>query len=336
LNSSAPLSKRRILLFAVLMAVIVALFAWQVDMRAAWAVLRTARPLPVLLGSLCLVGGLAVFAQRWRALLKNKPDLLFTFHAANIGNAANILLPFRAGEGLRVLVMGTDANVSLAESTSSFVIERLFEQLLRVIAIVGAIVLGVGLEPSPGTIGSGLFGAAVGFGIILWLARRPEFIFKYGTALLAKLPHMNEQRAEQSITDFLEVLDAISAPRRFFTVLLWSLVSWVFYWAFFYFTFVALDTGLVSEMQLTISLAALAISPPSASTQPGIFHASVVAPLAAVGFASEMLTAYAILLHIIELVLITSLAAWGLWATKVTFSDIRDLFRPDAMPTQST
>ncbi len=295
-------------------------------MRAAWAVLRTARPLPVLLGSACLIGGLAVFAQRWRALLKNKPELLFTFHAANMGNAANILLPFRAGEALRILVMGTDPNVSLAESTSSFVIERLFEQLLRVIAIIGAVFIGVGLEPTPGTIAGGLFSVVLSFGMILWLVNHPEFTMKHGSAILARLPRMDEQRAEQSVADFLEILDAISAPRRFFMVLFWSLLSWVLFWGFFYLIFIALDTGLPPESQLAVSLGALAISPPSASTQPGIFHASVVAPLAAVGFATDMLTAYAVLLHIIEMVLIPCLGAWGLLATKVTLRDIGDLF----------
>jgi len=295
-------------------------------MRAAWAVLRTARPLPVLLGSSCLIGGLAIFAQRWRALLKNKPELLFTFHAANMGNAANILLPFRAGEALRILVMGTDPNVSLAESTSSFVIERLFEQLLRVIAIIGAVFIGVGLEPTRGTIAGGLFSVVLSFGTILWLVNHPEFTLKHGTAILARLPRMDEQRAEQSVADFLEILDAISAPRRFFMVLFWSLLSWVLFWGFFYLILISLDTGLPPESQLAISLGALAISPPSASTQPGIFHASVVAPLAAVGFATDMLTAYAVLLHIIEMVLIPCLGAWGLLATKVTLRDIGDLF----------
>jgi uncharacterized protein (TIRG00374 family) len=308
--------------------VIIAIFLLLVDLDAVLEQLQTANPLLLLLASAAFVAGLVAFAARWRALLNYEPSLVFTFHASNMGHAGNILLPFRFGEAIRVLVMGTDKAVSLAESTSSFVVERLFEQSMRLLAVLGAVMIGVGLETSAAALVGGLIFVVLGFAAVLWLANHPEFTLQKGTRLLAKIPRVSEERARQATADFLANLSGIAQPRRFAVVLGWSFLSWVLFWLFFFITLRALDTGLALQEQIAISLGALAVSPPSAATQPGLFHASVVAPLAAVGFDTELVTAYAVLLHILEMIWLIILASWGLFATKISLSEIRDLFQP--------
>ena len=312
-----------------IIAVIIVIFLLLVDLEAVLEQLETADPLLLLLASGAFIAGLAAFAARWRALLRYEPGFSFTFHASNLGHAGNILLPFRAGEAIRILVMSTNEEVSLAESTSSFVVERLFEQSMRLLAILGAVLIGVGLETSAAAIAGGLFVVITGFAAVLWLANHPAFTLAKGSQLLASIPRVSEERARQATTDFLDNLSGVSQPRRFAVIFGWSLASWALFWLFFFITLRALDTGLSSQEQVAISLGALAVSPPSAATQPGLFHASVVVPLAAVGFATELLTAYAVLLHIVEMVWLIILAAWALFATKISLSQIRDIFRPE-------
>ena len=314
----------------VIIAVIIAIFLLLVDLDAVLEQLQTADPLLLLLASAAFIAGLVAFAARWRALLNYEPSLVFTFHASNMGHAGNILLPFRFGEAIRVLVMGTDEAVSLAESTSSFVVERLFEQSMRLLAVLGAVMIGVGLETSAAALVGGVVIVVLGFAAVLWLANHPEFTLQKGTHLLTMIPRVSEQHARQATADFLANLSGISHPRRFAVVLGWSFLSWVLFWLFFFITLRALDTGLALQEQIAISLGALAVSPPSAATQPGLFHASVVAPLAAVGFDTELVTAYAVLLHILEMIWLIILATWGLFATKISISELRDLFRPEA------
>lgn len=313
----------------VVIAVIIAIFLLLVDLEEVLEQLETADPLLLLLASTAFIAGLIVFAARWRVLLNYEPGLMFTFHASNLGHAGNILLPFRAGEAIRILVMSTDEEVSLAESTSSFVVERLFEQSMRLLAVLGALLIGVGLETSAEALVGGLLFVIVGFAAVLYLANHPQFTLNQGTRLLAAIPRVSEERAHQATADFLANLSGIAHPRRFFIVLGWSLLSWSLFWLFFFLTLRALDTGLSLQDQIAISMGALAVSPPSAATQPGLFHASVVAPLSAVGFDKELITAYAVLLHILEMIWLIILAAWALFATKITLSDIRDLFRPE-------
>jgi uncharacterized membrane protein YbhN (UPF0104 family) len=142
-----------------------------------------------------------------------------------------------------------------------------------------------------------------------------DFTLDRGTRLLARLPRVTEETAHRSISDLLQNLETVSKPRQFALILLWSVITWSLFWGFFYLTLLSLGTSFAPKQQLAVSLGALALSPPSAATQPGIFHASIVIPLAALGIDPEALTAYAVILHILEMFWIVGLATWGLIAT---------------------
>ena len=300
------------------------LFFWLVDTEEVAQYLVAADIRFLAAASIMLILGLVTFAVRWRALLANKPRLLFTFHASNLGHAGNILIPFRAGEAIRILVMGSDKSVSFTEATTSVVVERLFEQLLRLLALAAAILVGVGLEISPVAALGGIGFLILGFGAIAWLVSHQDFTLDRGTRLLARLPRVTEETAHKSISDLLQNLAVVSKPRQFALILLWSVITWFFFWGFFYLTLLSLDAGFAPEQQLAISLGALALSPPSAPTQPGIFHASIVIPLSALGINAEALTAYAVILHILEMFWMVGFAAWGLVATG---SSLQDFFK---------
>jgi hypothetical protein len=53
-----------------------------------------------------------------------------------------------------------------------------------------------------------------------------------------------------------------------------------------------------------------------------VFHASVVAPLTAVGFPTETLTAYAVLLHIVEMIWMIGLGVWGVLQTGLSVGEL--------------
>jgi hypothetical protein len=156
------------------------------------------------------------------------------------------------------------------------------------------------------------------------LVGHQDFTLNRGTRLLARLPRVTEETARRSISDLLQNLEAVSKPRRFSKILLWSVITWFLFWGFFYLTLLSLGTSFAPERQLAVSLGAMALSPPSAPTQPGLFHASIVIPLAALGLNAEALTAYAVILHILEMLWIVGLAAWGLFATG---SSVQDFFK---------
>ena len=291
------------------------MFVWFVDLAAVGRTLQTADFSLLLLASFFLILGLLFYALRWRLLLGSKPSLRQTYHASNIGHAGNIIVPARAGEAMRIVVMGQSDVVSYTEATSSFVVERLFEQLMRLLALVAAVAVGAGIELSPSSILGGVAVLVLAFAGIQWLIRHRERTLTQGPRWLARLPRITEDSARRSLTDLLNNLTAVSEPKQLGLIIITSLLMWGFFWGFFYATLLALPDVIQTANRLAVSLGALALSPPSAPTQPGIFHASVVVPLTAIGFDEVALTAYAVLLHILEMVWMIGLAFWGLAQT---------------------
>ena len=310
----------RTFIVVIVILIITVLFFLLVDVNEVREQLVSADARYLIAASFALVLGLIAFAVRWRSLLEYKPPSLFTFHASNIGLAGNMLIPFRAGEAIRILVMGSAQYVSFTAATTSVVVERLFEQLMRFVVLGLAIAIGVGLEVTPATILAGLGFLVLGFGTVIWLVNHQDFTRTKGTQLLAKIPRVTEETAYKSVSDLLQNLTAVSKPRQFIQILLISGITWLLFWGFFYLALLALDTGFSAQQQLAISLAALALSPPSAPTQPGIFHASIVVPVAALGFDPETLTAYAVVLQAVEMIWMVGLAIWGLIATGSSLS----------------
>jgi hypothetical protein len=105
---------------------------------------------------------------------------------------------------------------------------------------------------------------------------------------------------------------------------------WGSFFVFQFLTLIALDTELSLFEQISISLAVLALAPPSAPTQPGIYHASVVAPLGAIGLETTGLTAYAVVLHIQEMVLMTAFGIVGVIHSKA-LQDLLRIIKPGSV-----
>lgn len=310
--NTAMFSRRALslLLTFIFIAVILAVFIALVDVRQVWASLRAANWLLVLGAALALLVGQAAYATRWRLLLADKPRWLATFHAANVGQAVNILT--RLGEPARIVVLGRarSAHIPLAEITSSVIVERLFEQVMRLLALGGAVVFGAGLQPSPGTVGGAVAFVALAFGLMLWLIRHQTAVLEHGPRWLARLPRVQEENARRTLANLLNGLSAVASPRRLALALWWSLISWSAFWAFHVLALMALPTA-PREQWLSISLGALALAPPSAPTLPGLYHGSIVAPLSVVGFDGALLTSYAVILHALQMVLLIGLGVWG-------------------------
>ena len=272
-------------------------FALLVDLRAVAAQVVAADGRYLLAASGALLAGLVAYAARWWWLLGQRPRLLSTFNAANVGHAVNVLLPLRVGEPARIVVLGRTSPVSLGEATSSVVVERLLEQVMRLAALGGAVAFGLGLRLSPVAVAAALGLLAAAVGGALWVRRNRDRVLQSLPPRLARLPRVTEAGARQALAGLLVGLEQAATPRRLAGAVALSLVAWGCFWACTALALAALPGALSGAQVVTLSLGALALAPPSAPAQPGIYHASVVAPLSALGYATAGLTAYAVVLH---------------------------------------
>lgn len=300
-----------------LIALILVLFAVFVDWRAVWAQLSAADWRYVAVASLALVAGLAAYTSRWRTLLGDRPAWDNTFFASNAGLMAHILLPLRPGFYVRIFSLGRMEAVTFAEATSSIFVERWVEQIMRLAAMGGALTFGVGLAVSPQTVIGAALSLVAAFGGMVWLVRRRVWILARAPQLLARLPRFTEERARKFIGDLLVGFGSITSVRRMVRAFVWSLLTWVFFWGYAYAGLLALDARVNVNAALAVSLGSLALATPSAPTQPGLYHASVVVPLSLVGYDEALLTSYAVLLHALQMVWIVGIGLWGVSKTGV-------------------
>ncbi len=263
------------------------------------------------------IAGLVLYAVRWRGLLADKPQIVPTFHASNVGHMFNLLLPMRAGEPVRIVTIAREPNLTIPEALSSVIVEKQIENFMRVWALGGALTFGLGFDISPLTVLGSLVFLAVIAGGLYWMVNNREKVLSRWPRLLARLPKLSEANAKRILADFIEGLSSLTDLRRLLFAFLWSFLTWGCLWVYQFLSLQALGTELSLTKQAAIALAVMALATPTAPTQPGIYHASVVAPLAAIGQDSTILTAYAVILHVQQMIWMTALGVIGIIHSKM-------------------
>jgi len=259
-----------------------------------------------------LVFGYLVFAARWRFILANQIGFASAFHSSNACNLVNTLLPLRPGDAARIVIVSEKDRLPMLAITSSIVVERWFEQIMRLTAFGGAIIFGAGLQVSGLTmIGSAAF---LGFSLIfmIWMVKKRQYVLEKFPPLLDRIPRITEEKAHHGLVSLIDGLIAVASIRRLSGILIWSIITWAFFWGFHYCSLLSLGQALTLQEQLALSLGSLALVPPSASTLPGVYQVSMVVPLTLVGLDENLLTSYAIVMNTVEILIIAGLGFWGM------------------------
>ncbi len=306
-----PAARRNVVITFLVFAGILVAMAYFIDWRLVLAQLALADWWTLGASCLTLLVGYIGFALRWRLFLRGRPRLLPTFHVSNIGNMANTLLPLRPGDPMRIFLLHGAAGLPFMQITSSLVIERWYEQIMRLAALGGAVAFGAGLVVSRQALWGTLVFLGLVFCLMLWMSRRQELVLAKFPPWLARLPKVSEEQARNGLVHLLEGFTSLSSPARMLEGLLSSILTWIFFWGFHYLCLLALQPSLPYHELLAISLGSLALAPPSATTLPGMYQVSVVLPLAVLGYDRNLLTSYSVILNLIEMLLVNLLGVWG-------------------------
>lgn len=329
--------KRRHLLTALVgIGVSVALLAWamrNVNFADMMAEIRTARPLPVLLGVALATASFVLRAVRWRLLLRadTGTDVPFwpRWHAVAMGFMANNLLPLRAGELVRAYAIATLGHVRFTGAITSLVVERVFDALTLVLFLAVGLLLsnlpastmiaGVPLSRIATVAGAGaLVAVAIGAAIII----RPQVMERLIRAIL---PDGSVQARLVSIGHGIaEGMAGLRSPARLAGVIFWSLVLWLVSAASFFVMFAAFDIDVTFGGALLLQSAmAFGIAVPSTPGFFGPFEAALVAVLSVFGVSDTTAFSYAVTYHLTTLVPVTLLGLISLAVSPIAFRDIR-------------
>lgn len=114
-----------------LSAACIAVLAAKVDWARFLGFFKTAAPLPLAAAVPLVAATYVLFALRWRLLitLEPKPRLPRLFGFLMLGYLANVLLPMRAGDALRVALLRRDYGHGTTRAAGSVVLERILDVL---------------------------------------------------------------------------------------------------------------------------------------------------------------------------------------------------------------
>jgi uncharacterized membrane protein YbhN (UPF0104 family) len=259
------------------------------------------------------VGGVWARARRWRWLFPPGPEPPGIVPATMIGYMANNVLPLRAGEVVRIYVLGRKLRESEQMTgtqsfwlvTATLVVERVLDSL-AIVLMLAVLVLTI---PVPRVVewAAGVLFAidVVGVSVLLAVARAPGMCRRLLLRLTGRWP--GAARLIVAVFDTgLHGLDGIRTPSHLPRLVFWTGLVWLLpataAWAMLRAVHLDLPFG---AGWTVLAFVGVGISVPSAPGYVGVFHAAATAALEVFGVSRSTALAYALLYHASALVPIT-------------------------------
>jgi uncharacterized protein (TIRG00374 family) len=299
--------------------------------------IRQADPWPLALGVVLASLTFVLRLVRWRLLLRDEGGLPLQawplWHATAIGFMANNLLPFRAGELVRVLAATKLSGARFTAAMSSIAVERIFDAL-TVIGLLGAGLLFSDLPAGVVVGGVTLARAAQVAGLLsiaALLAAVAVVAFPLAAERLVRrlLPAgAFAERIVELIEGVRHGLASLRSPGLLAGVVFWSLAHWLLNAAALWVSFFAfgIPVGFGGALVLQ-GVLAIGVSVQLTPGFVGQFEAAIVAALALYGISNQIASSYAIAYHGATFLPITLAGAWSLARTPVALSDLRGASR---------
>ena len=214
----------RALIGLAISAIALALVVRQVDLAAAWDVLREATPAWVAATIACIMLDVTLRALRWRGLLAPIARLPLPTVGASllVGYLANNILPARLGELVRSHHLGDRTGISRASVLGTVVVERVVDTgVLVAIASAAIVVLSVrGIVASAVLLGLAATGLLVAMLALALVAHRLPYADRV-IAALERRPSV--ARAASSLRGGLAVA---GRPRTMAGAIGWTVLAW--------------------------------------------------------------------------------------------------------------
>jgi uncharacterized protein (TIRG00374 family) len=295
----------------VLAAVLFAYFLWRAPLNEVGHALASVKWLYLAASIALALTSYAVRGLRWGIILRpvGKPRTGDLIGCTAAGFAANTILPARAGELVRPLLLSARSGLPAAATIASILTERIADlATILVLFACGSVFAGDRLTPGAlrplhdAAILTMLGLAAFVVVIVLLLRWREGAV----TRMVALLPQRFRERGRHFLDHVLDGLSVVHEPRQLIRLLLWSLGVWMaaslqvelLTQAF------SIDTGLPGAfVLLTVGGLGLAIPTPGGV---GGFHAATQFGLVRLfGVDVGVATAFALIHHAVSFFPIT-------------------------------
>ena len=277
-------------------------------------------------GALGIILAFRLRALRWQLLLR--PVRRLPYHQVRdvllTGFMINNVLPARAGELARSLVLWKVAGTSRRATLSTVAMERVLDVAV-LIAMLSA--LGWLFQVPDWARGLGVVTTLILVCItagVVWMAYHHSSLFRVAQAALFFLPLAARQALIRFMERFVDGTRALRDPRLTVGALLCSAAIWLTEACVFWLVMRGMGLDLPTwSAAFVLVVANFGIAAPSAPGHVGTFDAACSGALVALGVAGEEALAVALVLHVLLYVVVTSNGLWAMWRLEFGLKDLK-------------
>jgi len=219
-------------------AALLALFLYNVDLRAVASEIVHAHVGWLALSVLTMLVNLAIRSWRWQYLLEplGRPSFASSFRATSVGFAASTVLPARAGEVIRPYFLSRQENISATGAFATIILERVLDMVTVLVLLAAYVIFFAPSTSQHNHVAfetvkwAGLSAAMVSLAVLVVLfllagnpARLAESLSRLEGVLPSKLAGLLARIAEKFATG----LGAIRKPGRLLVALALSFPLWL-------------------------------------------------------------------------------------------------------------
>lgn len=258
-----------------------------------------------LLSLAVFLAGCVVTVFRWHACVGFRCNWWAAFHTMGVAHGANLLIPGRAGEPLRVFLLAR-LGVPAEFGVSGLVQERLADQILRVLFFGGALTLyqAEGEDTLLGRLLGLVLLTLVVTVLLIALVRGKKRVSRSMGSWLGRLPRVKSESVEKFVLETLTDLAGCMTRGEGRLALFWGFVAWV---VLLWHTQLVL-TSYFDSGTWAMACLILAFAPATSPTQPGIFHGVALGAMMLLGATRVPALQASIILHGIQMVIF---GVWG-------------------------
>ena len=275
---------------------------------------------------------LYIRAQRWRILLRpvGSPQMKTLVAATNIGFMANMVLPLRAGEVIRPVLVSRQEKQPLGGILATIVLERVFD-IFTILALFGITTALLPVDESITQAGyvllavaSLIAGAAV---FIRWQEATALSLLRWG---LQPLPANLSEPIEKFFAGFVQALHVLESPSEMLRIVAWSFFLWLVLSAVFGCAILAFHLPIPPLGWIAVTvIVAIAVSAPSAPGFIGAFQLGCWVGMQMFGVAKSDAFACSIVLHVTQFVGVVGAGLYSLARQGMSLRQVEEVAEVD-------
>jgi len=317
--------------------VLVLLLVLNVDMAEVWEAVRQANGWYLAPAILVVLVSQVARAYRWRLLLYPRRGLRMgrLFNIMSIGYLLNNLLPGRAGDLARPILLGYAEGTNVAGGLSAILVERLLDTMTIVVLLFGLLPL----APLPTDLRYGGIGVALALLALTAVLVLLSFQRERGRWLLSGLARrsrwFNHPVVSNSYDAVVDSLAVLRAPWPGLGLLAWTAIIWALAILQDYLVIMAFEPRLslvAAAVALCVTGLGMLVPAPSGI---GTFHWAAILALSLFGVSYSRALTIAVVMHLYSFGLTSVIGLVCMWAESLSYAEITRRIRPGSNMTRT-